>query len=51
MAIEKRRYGCKTDFAKVRTLTEENDRLKRIVAELHPDNQAYKVLDQLRAVR
>ncbi len=33
-----------TDVAKVRTLTEENERLKRIVAELHLDNLAYKML-------
>jgi hypothetical protein len=33
-----------TDLAKVRTLTEENERLKRIVAELHLDNHAYKLL-------
>ncbi len=33
-----------SDVARVRTLTEENDRLKRIVAELHLDNDAYKML-------
>jgi putative transposase len=33
-----------TDVAKIRTLTEENERLKWIVAELHLDKHAYKLL-------
>lgn len=33
-----------SDIAKLRSLTEENERLKRIVAELHLDNHAYKLL-------
>ena len=33
-----------SDIAKIRSLTEENERLKRIVAELHLDNDAYKIL-------
>ena len=33
-----------SDVAQMRALTEENDRLKRIVAELHLDNHAYKLL-------
>lgn len=33
-----------SDVAQMRALTEENDRLKRIFAELHLDNHAYKLL-------
>jgi hypothetical protein len=33
-----------SDVANVRSLTEENERLKRIVAELRLDNDAYKIL-------
>jgi hypothetical protein len=33
-----------SDIAKVRPLTEVNERLKRIAAELHLDNHAYKLL-------
>jgi putative transposase len=33
-----------SDVAQMRSLTEENDRLKRMVAELHLDNHANKLL-------
>jgi putative transposase len=33
-----------SDVAQMRSLTEENDRLKRMVADLHLDNHAYKLL-------